>query len=277
MPGLNQDSLGTSAGRWSERRAALLARHPWLPFVLPFVVYMVVGSLEMGQPTRAHPKTTNFLGIRHEHYPIVYTTKIVLTIAAMAFVWPAGTRQTAPPGAGALRFPFRVSPLAIVVGVMGVVLWVWICSWQLERKLLEPIGLAKLLGLGDRPAYNPLEQLADSPTWAYTFLAIRFLGLALVVPIIEEFFLRGFLMRFVIAEQWWKWPFGHITPQAAVLGTVFPMLMHPGELLAAGVWFSLVTLLMVRTKNIWDCVAAHAVTNLLLGIYVVTYGQWQLW
>jgi hypothetical protein len=55
------------------------------------------------------------------------------------------------------------------------------------------------------------------------------------------------------------------------------MLMHPGELLAAGVWFSLVTLLMVRTKNIWDCVAAHAVTNLLLGIYVVTYGQWQLW
>ena len=52
--------------------------------------------------------------------------------------------------------------------------------------------------------------------------------------------------------------------------------MHPGELLAAFVWFSMVTWLMVRTRNIWDCVVAHAVTNLLLGIYVVTTGNWQL-
>jgi hypothetical protein len=68
-----------------------------------------------------------------------------------------------------------------------------------------------------------------------------------------------------------------VTPLAAVLGTVFPMLMHPGELFAAAVWFSLVTGLMVYTKNIWDCVTAHAVTNFLLGVYVVKYGAWQLW
>ena len=72
-------------------------------------------------------------------------------------------------------------------------------------------------------------------------------------------------------------PFGQVTPLAVVVGTAVPMLMHPGELLAAFVWFSLVTWLMVRTKNIWDCVAAHAMTNLLLGIYVVTQHQWQLW
>jgi membrane protease YdiL (CAAX protease family) len=52
--------------------------------------------------------------------------------------------------------------------------------------------------------------------------------------------------------------------------------MHPGELLAAAVWFSMVTWLMVKTRNIWDCVVAHAVTNLLLGVYVVATGQWQL-
>jgi hypothetical protein len=55
------------------------------------------------------------------------------------------------------------------------------------------------------------------------------------------------------------------------------MMMHPAELLAALVWFSLITWLMVRTKNIWDCVAAHAVTNLLLGMYVVARGAWHLW
>jgi hypothetical protein len=50
-----------------------------------------------------------------------------------------------------------------------------------------------------------------------------------------------------------------------------------GEIFAAAAWFSLVTWLMIRTRNIWDCVAAHAVTNFLLGVYVVTQGQWQLW
>ncbi len=60
-----------------------------------------------------------------------------------------------------------------------------------------------------------------------------------------------------------------------MVGTVFPMLIHPAELLAAAVWFSMVTWLMVRTRNVWDCVAAHAVTNLLLGVYVVTSGEWR--
>jgi membrane protease YdiL (CAAX protease family) len=38
----------------------------------------------------------------------------------------------------------------------------------------------------------------------------------------------------------------------------------------------MVTWLMVRTRNIWDCVVAHALTNLILGIYVVTTGTWRL-
>lgn len=242
------------------------ARHPWLTFLLPFVVYMAVGSLEPTQPTEDNPEPAPRFGIRYEHYPIVYTAKIALTIASMLLVLP-GYRQ----------FPCRVSPLAIGVGVVGVVLWIWICSWQLERGLFTSLGLENVLSLGERPAYNPLAELAATPAWSYVFLVIRFLGLALVVPVIEEFFLRGFLMRFAITQDWWNWPFGRVTPLAVVVGTAFPMLMHPAELFAAAVWFSLITWLMVRTKNIWDCVAAHAVTNLLLGIYVVTYGQWQLW
>jgi len=266
--------------------SGLIARYPWLVFLLPFIVYMVVGGFEPAPPTRhdsrsqteeadqadeSAPSATtieadNWFGLRYAHYPIVYTVKIVLTIAAMLFVWP-GYRQ----------FPFRISLLAIVVGVIGVALWIGLCHLQLERKLLEMVGLEGFLDLGARPAYNPLEQLAANPAWAYAFLGIRFVGLALVVPIIEEFFLRGMAMRFVIRDIWWEVPFGQVTPLAVVVGTAVPMLMHPGELLAAFAWFSLVTWLMIRTRNIWDCVAAHAVTNLLLGIYVVTQKQWQLW
>jgi hypothetical protein len=78
-------------------------------------------------------------------------------------------------------------------------------------------------------------------------------------------------------DSWWLVPFGAVSRLALVVGTAVPMMMHPGELLAALVWFSLVSWLMTRTRNIWDCVAAHAVTNFLLGIYVVQTGNWQLW
>jgi hypothetical protein len=284
--GSKEQYAGRPAGSASDATPPASSRRfaarPWLPFVLPLLVYMLLGSLEPSPPEpvperfraaagplaegAASLSLAGRLGIRYRHYPIIYSAKIAATIAAMLFVLP-GYRQ----------FAFRVSPLAIGVGVVGVVLWIRLCQLQLEQRLLEPLGLASILGLGERPAYNPLEQLADAPAWAYTFLAIRFLGLALIVPIIEEFFLRGFLMRLVMSDRWWEVPFGTITPLAAVVGTAFPMLMHPAELLAAFVWFSLVTWLMVRTKNIWDCVAAHAVTNLLLGIYVVADGQWQLW
>ncbi|MFO0791235.1 MAG: CAAX prenyl protease-related protein [Pirellulales bacterium] len=257
-------------------RSQLVAQHPWLTFLLPFVVYMALGSLEPGPPkpplqlpngaTREVASQT-WLGLEYKHYPIIYTVKIAATIAAMIFVAP-GYRQ----------FRFRVSLLAIIVGIIGIVLWVWLCHLELELMLLRPLGLASFLGLGERPAFNPLEALKDTPVWAYTFLAIRFFGLAVIVPIIEEFFLRGFIMRYAVREDWWNVPFGEVTPLAAVVGTAVPMLMHPGELIAAFVWFSLVTWLMARTRNIWDCVAAHTVTNLLLGMYVVSHNdQWKLW
>ncbi|MEX0611486.1 MAG: CAAX prenyl protease-related protein [Pirellulales bacterium] len=250
-----------------------LSRHPWLPFLLPFIVYMAVGSLEPSPP-QAPPgmeaiDEPNRLGIRYAHYPQIYTVKIVLTIAAMLYVLP-----------GYLQFPLRISLLAIAVGLIGGVLWITICNLRLEEHLVDWLGpknpLIGWLGLGERPSYNPLDQLAATPAWAYTFLAIRFVGLVLIVPVIEEFFLRGFLMRFVLREDWWNVPFGDVNTTAILLGTLFPVLYHP-EKLAALVWFSLITWLMLRTKNIWDCVAAHAITNLLLGIYVVNQRQWQLW
>ena len=294
--------------------AGWLGRHPWAIFLLPMIVYMLAGSLEPTPPPPATatasgankdsfssldnvgqfdgapdqqasqpdgnepgsasgPDDDQFVWdlrvallphIPYRYYPLIYTFKIVATVAAMCLVAP-----------GYRMFRGRISGLAIGVGVIGVVLWIGICKLQLEPKLLGPLGLGWLVGTGQRSAFNPLEQLADNPAWAYGFLAIRFFGLAVVVPIIEEFFLRGFIMRYVVHDQWWNVPFGTVNRLAVVVGTAVPMLMHPGELLAALVWFSLVTWLMIRTRNIWDCVAAHAVTNFLLGVYVIATGEWQ--
>jgi CAAX prenyl protease-like protein len=257
------DIESATAGRQSQGRLALLQRHRWLTFLLPLVVFMLIGALE---PT---PKTPGGqaigLAIPYAHYPLVYTLKIVLTTAAIAFVLP-----------GYREFPLRVHPLAVLVGVVGIVVWVGLCRLGLEQRLLVPLGLGRIIDLGSRSGFNPLEQLEGNPAWAWGFLAIRFFGLVAVVPVIEEFFLRGFLMRFVVDARWWEVPMGKANALAVVLATLVPMLMHPAELLAAAAWFSLITWMYLKTRNVWDCVAAHAVTNLLLGIYVVTTGEWQM-
>lgn len=264
-------------------------RRQLLAFVLPFVVYMVLQTLEPEPvvPTAdgaaaleggnfddvdvaSDEVTTTWLGIAipGRYYPAMYTLKVLVTLGVLLFFLPLY-----------LRWPLRVSPLAIGVGAVGVVLWV-VCAWldptaRWIASLGEDHWLASLLGGGERPAYNPLGVLG--PTAAgYGFLAIRLFGLALLVPVIEEAFLRAFLMRYVMHDNWTEIPFGVVNRMAVAAGILVPVLYHP-EHLAALVWFSLVTWLMVRTKNFWDCVAAHAVTNLLLGIWVVTTGSWELW
>lgn len=248
-------------------RRLLLQEHPWLTFLLPMIVFMLVGSLEPAAPEKPGGASIG-LSIPYEHYPFVYLAKIVLTLAAVAFVWP-----------GYREFPFRISPLAVVVGVVGIFVWVGLCKLNFEHNHLEPaLDRLELGRITARPAFNPFEQLTAHPACAWAFLAVRLFGMVAVTAVIEEFFLRGFVMRFVVQHDWWNVPFGKVNTTAIVLGTVLPMLMHPAELLAAAVWFSLVTWLMLKTRNIWDCVAAHAVTNLLLGIYVVCTGgeAWRL-
>lgn len=263
--------------------AGWLRRWPLVTFLLPMVVFMLITQLEptpTSKPTvqeatstetdedslsslPVEPSKPSEAFIPYRYYPVIYTIKVVFVIAAMIAVWP-----------GYRTFPLKVSPLAFVVGIVGIVLWIALCKLDLEVMLLKPIGLGWLVESGTRSAYNPLEELAENPFWAYGFLVVRFIGLALLVPIFEEFFLRGLAMRFVVDDQFEKVPFGYVTPAALVAGTAIPMLMHTGELVAAFAWFSLVTWLMIRTKNIWDCVVAHAVTNFLLGVYVVKTGEW---
>jgi CAAX prenyl protease-like protein len=243
-------------------------QYPWIVYVLPLAVFMLVGAFE---PKPEPPAKPAFWSLPYSAYPAVYTLKIVLTAGAIALVWP-GYRQ----------FGRRLSPLGLAVGVVGAALWIGLWKLGLERQLVAAVGpdstIGSLLGSGTRSAFNPLEQMADRPALAYAFLAVRLFGLVLVIAVAEEFFLRGFLMRFVMQQDWWNVPFGQANATAMLVGTIVPMLMHPAELLAAAVWFSMVTWLMLRTRSIWDCVLAHATTNLLLGLYVLWAGgdAWEL-
>ncbi len=189
----------------------LVERHRWLVFVLPFAVYMLAGALE---PSRDSPGGTMLgLAIPYSAYPLVYTVKIVLTLAAMAFVLP-GYRQ------------FRQRPgfLAVVVGAVGVVAWVGLCAISDYTRLTTVLNgaMAEIHLYAPRPAFNPFDAhvspLAVSPALNWSFFGIRFFGLVVVVPVIEEFFLRGFLMRVVMEADWWKVPFGAVNRRRSASG-----------------------------------------------------------
>jgi len=270
-------------------RRALLARYPAVTFLLPLFVFMAITSLEPKPPSSDEANVAQEIDaqdidaqeidggadqdssplIAYRYYPCVYTAKILLTLLAVWFVWP-----------GYREFPWKVGPLAVAVGVVGAGVWIGLCQLDIEHTLLQPAleraGLGWIIGSGDRSAFDPFDELSARPILAYVFLTVRFFGLVAIVPVIEEFFLRGFVMRFCVDAEWSKVPFGKVNTAAVVAGTLVPMLMHPGELLAAAVWFSMVTWLMTRTKSIGDCIVAHAITNLLLGVYVVVFGAWWL-
>ena len=108
-------------------------------------------------------------------------------------------------------------------------------------------------------------------------LLLRTVRASILVPIIEELFWRGWLMRWLIQPQFQRVPLGAYT--AFSFWTV--ALLFASEHgpywdvgLAAGILFNW---WMIRTKSLGDVIAAHAFANLLLSGYVVATGKWEYW
>jgi len=203
----------------------------------------------------------NFFVGNRSWYPMAYTIAAAATLLAVLLAMP-----------GYLKIPFRVNSLAFVVGSVGIVIWVGL--WYLDKHFLH---VSQMFGSHARAGFNPLAELHDTPEWAYAFLAIRFIGLILLIPIAEEFFTRGFLMRYIDDPDWDEIPMGLATWKGVTGVIAYGALAHTGEALAAVVWFTLMTWMYLKTKNVWDCVVAHGVTNLLLGLFVILTGTWELW
>jgi len=98
-----------------------------------------------------------------------------------------------------------------------------------------------------------------------------------VVPLAEELFWRAWLMRWLINNDFRKVPLGTYVPFAFFVTAILFGLEH-GPYWDVGLVTGVIyNCWMVRTKSLGDCVLMHAVTNLLLSLYVIAYGQWQYW
>ena len=115
--------------------------------------------------------------------------------------------------------------------------------------------------------------------WPYAVhLGLRFLRLVVVVPLVEEIFWRGFLLRYLIRDDFTRIPIGTFSWFSFSIVTVGFVVEHsPADWAAAAITGILYNLVAYRTRSLSACVLAHAVTNALLGAYVLRTGQWGFW
>ncbi len=93
----------------------------------------------------------------------------------------------------------------------------------------------------------------------------------MLVPVIEELFWRGWLMRYLINPAFQKVPLGAYTGTAFWATAVLFATEH-GAYWEAGLLAGLIyNWWMIRTGNLADCMVAHAVTNSCLAVYVVAF------
>jgi CAAX prenyl protease-like protein len=171
------------------------------------------------------------------------------------------------------RVPLRGGPskplLSILIGIAVFVIWVapdviapnWHHFILFDNSMWRPT------------ATTPLASRADP--W---FLLPRVAISVVAVPILEELFWRGWLMRWIVdSRDFERVPLGTYAPDAFWLVALLFASEH-GPFWDVGLVAGIVyNWWMIRTRNVWDCIIAHAVTNGILAAYVIGAGQWQYW
>ncbi len=179
-----------------------------------------------------------------------YLVKVIVTLIILGFIWKYVKNE--------IRFVFDF--VSIIGGI--IVFLIWIGLEGTYPLIGNPIG------------FNPWE--LSSGYFVYIMIAFRVLSASIVVPMIEELFWRSFALRFLIDTNFLNIKPGTFSLFSFVLVSVSFGFEHyrwlPG--IFAGFVYALC---YYRTKNLFSPILSHAVTNLLLGIYVLWAGHWSFW
>jgi len=228
-----------------------LTKEAW-PRIIPFALYMVFIGLE---------EILHFLKAKGIFY---------LSDQSIYFLYPVKILLV---GLTLLLFRSRYSEIklrdflklshtgfCILTGFVVFVLWVNMdCSFAT---------------IGIPAGYNPT--IFADKTIETCLIISRLAGAVVVVPVMEELFWRSFLIRYIVQHDFMKVPIGQFSWPSFLITTILFGLEHNLYLagMVAGMAYNLI---LYYTKSIFQCILAHAVTNLALGIYVCYTGQWQFW
>jgi CAAX prenyl protease-like protein len=167
--------------------------------------------------------------------------------------------------------PARPARLAASVGLGILVFFIWI-----GPDLLIP-GYRQSILFSNSIVGNPQGATSAAEKIDWIFLLFRILGSVVTIPIIEELFWRGWLMRWIVNKNFLKVPIGFYNTEAFWFVAVLFASEHGSYWDVGLVTGAIYNWWAIRTRNLTDCVIAHAVTNLCLAIYVLGWGQWQYW
>lgn len=188
-----------------------------------------------------------------------------------------------------LRWIYGVSTL--LVG--GLLLWWWREYGELTRQnwpSAGELGVSIVVGLAvfglwivlDAPwmkldvASARFVPLDANGGLLWPLIVVRLIGATLLVPVMEEIFWRSFLMRWVENPVFESVDPHRVGVKAIVLSTFVFVLAHT-LWLAAAVAGLAYALLYRQTGKLWTAVIAHAVTNGVLGLWVIRTGNWAFW
>ena len=180
---------------------------------------------------------------------ILYPIKTALVAGTLIYFWNVYEQE--------IKFSF--SWLAVLSGV--IVFFIWVL----------PEGLYPQIGHSE---FNPYKRA--SGYGVYFVITFKLIGATLVVPLMEEIFWRSFALRFAIKSDFKSVPLGRFSWFSFIFISILFGFEHHRWLVGifAGMIYSG---LLYRSKNLFDPILSHAITNLLLGIYVVSTHHWSFW
>jgi CAAX prenyl protease-like protein len=123
---------------------------------------------------------------------------------------------------------------------------------------------------------NPNEQFGEGSALAWFFIAIHILGMTFVVPPLEEVFYRSFLYRCVASQNFLSVPLNKFLPLPFFATAIVFGFSH-NEWLAGVLCGAAFQWLVIRKNRLGDAMTAHAITNFLLGAWIVWRGAWHFW
>jgi CAAX prenyl protease-like protein len=110
----------------------------------------------------------------------------------------------------------------------------------------------------------------------WLLVTVRLMGATFVVPVMEELFWRSFLMRWIVHPNFLAVNPAQIGVKALCMSAILFAVAH--NLWLAGLFAGVVySLLYMRSGVLWVPILAHAVTNGLLGIWIVMTDNWGFW
>ena len=217
-------------------------RYPSLGYIAPFAAVLLL---------IAAPKPASLI---YWEWPIQ-----TLVVALVCFLtWPKDAS-------------FKVSYwfMSIIVGVVTLLLWIApeVINPKYRDFFLFSNGIVGHVG-------SSLRAEALKSNWVLFWRTVR---ASTVVPVAEELFWRAWLMRWLINNDFQKVPLGAYAPIAFWVTALLFGAEH-GPYWDVGLLTGVIyNFWMLRTKSLGDCILVHAVTNLIMSLYVIKYGQWQYW